>query len=113
MFLLTVVVRYLGKDFVSGDMKVCLLEWFRIIKSQGGISSLSNQVGDYNLYYQTLIAFLTYIEYSPLYLMKLPSIAFDYLLAFWVALIVRDFYKKNILFVTSRILYLFITLLSL
>lgn len=93
--ILTLLVRYIGKDFVSGDMKVCLLEWFGYMKSNGGISSLSNQVGDYNLSYQTLIALLTYIDYNPMYLIKISSVFFDYFLAFWVALIVRDFYKDN------------------
>lgn len=92
---ITLFVRYLGKDFTSGDMKECLLVWFEIIKSKGGLSSLAHQVGDYNLYYQTLIALLSYIDFNPMYLIKLSSVLFDYVLALWVALIIRDYYSES------------------
>lgn len=96
LLLLTVLVRYVGKDFVSGDMKECLLAWFDFIKDNGGFSSLSVQVGDYNFYYQTLIALLTYIDFNPMYLIKLSSVLFDFILAFWVAIIIKDYNKEKI-----------------
>lgn len=95
LFILTIVVRYIGKDFISGDMKECLLVWFDLLKQEGGINGLSHQTGDYNLSYQTLVAFLTYINFNPIYLIKISSVIFDYILAVWVALIINDYYREK------------------
>ena len=46
---LAIVVRYAGRDFVSGDMTWFFLGWFQKIADNGGIHSLKNQVGDYNI----------------------------------------------------------------
>lgn len=46
---LAIAVRYAGRDFVSGDMTWFLLGWFQKIADNGGIHSLKNQVGDYNI----------------------------------------------------------------
>ena len=58
---LAIAVRYAGRDFVSGDMTWFLLGWFQKIADNGGIHSLKNQVGDYNILYQTIVALFTYI----------------------------------------------------
>ena len=56
---LAIVVRYAGRDFVSGDMTWFLLGWFQKIADNGGIHSLKDQVGDYNILYQTIVAIFT------------------------------------------------------
>ena len=40
---LAIVVRYAGRDFVSGDMTWFLLGWFQKIADNGGIHSLKDQ----------------------------------------------------------------------
>ena len=90
LFVFSWVIRLLGLDYQSGDMKSFLIPWYGEIQTNGGIASLSKQVGNYNLLYQTLISFLTYINVNAVYLIKIPSILFDYILAFVVALIVKD-----------------------
>lgn len=78
--LIALVIRYTARDFISDDMQRFLIPWFQIIKSGGGLSALSNQVGDYGLLYQTIIALMTYVEMNPVYLYKLLSVIFDFCL---------------------------------
>lgn len=78
-------LRYLPRDFMSGDMQNFLIPWFQIIRDNGGFESLHKQVGDYGLLYQTIIAVFSYIDLNPVYLYKCFSIIFDYLLACSVA----------------------------
>ena len=78
-------LRYIPRDFVSDDMQRFLLPWFRDIKDGGGFSALSQQVGDYGLLYQTIIAAFSYSDINPIYLYKALSIIFDVLLAGSVA----------------------------
>lgn len=91
---ISLFIRYLGKDFVSGDMKVALLPWFEDVAKNGGIKRLADTLGDYPLSYDTLIALLSYINFKPLYLIKLSSMLFDYILAVLVAIVVKDYYKR-------------------
>lgn len=83
--ILGLMIRVSGRDFLSADMYSCLMPWFEEIKAGGNMHSLSSQVGNYNLLYQTLIALMTYFEGNCIYYYKALSILFDYLLAFYSA----------------------------
>ena len=83
--LLGIFVRYVGRDIISGDMETAFLPWFKVMKDGGGLAALSKQIGDYGLLYQTIIALLTYIDINPLYLYKILSVFFDFLLAVSIA----------------------------
>lgn len=87
--------RYVGFEFISGDMKYCLMVWFDRIKDGGSLASLKSQVGNYNILYQTLIALMTYLKGNSVHLYKLLSIIFDYLLAFGTAKFVCLFYDNK------------------
>ena len=78
-------LRYLPRDFVSDDMQRFLLPWFWDIKANGGFSALNQQVGDYGLLYQTIIAAFSYSNVNSVYLYKAFSVFFDVLLAGSVA----------------------------
>lgn len=80
-----IFIRTIFLESASGDMKGCLIPWFNAIKQNGGLQALSEQTGDYNLLYQTIIALLTYIPANPIHLYKAVSIAFDFALAAVVA----------------------------
>ena len=82
---LGVAVRFIGKSFLSSDMFNYLIPWFETMKEQGGLPGLKEQVGDYNVLYQTFIAVMTYIPLNPMTQYKLLSGIFDYLLAFFAA----------------------------
>lgn len=75
--LLGLLVRFPLRGHLSGDAYYFLLPWYDQIKANG----LSQQVGDYNLLYQALIALMTHLPLKPLYTYKLLSILFDYVLA--------------------------------
>ena len=83
-------VRYIGRDLVSEDMLIAFLPWFSTMKEGGGLASLSRQVGDYGLLYQTIVALLTYIDANPVYLYKTVSVVFDFLLAISIAYFVSN-----------------------
>ena len=86
--LVAVFVRYIGIDYVSTDMSSAFIPWYNVMKARGGIAALSEQVGDYSLLYQTIIALFTYVDINPLYLYKIFPICFDFLLAASVAFFV-------------------------
>ena len=75
---------------MSGDMSACLYPWFESIKAEGGLSALSHQVGDYSLFYQTLISLMTYIPISCVFQYKILSGVFDAAVAVALAVIYRD-----------------------
>lgn len=86
LFLLLVSVielllRYSLRNFVTGDYTIFLQSWFKTIKHMGGVIALKSQVGDYNILYQFAISLLTYIPIRNLYLYKLLSTIFDFLMA--------------------------------
>ncbi len=78
--LLALTARFYGKDFISPDMKNFLQKWFEIMRAGGG-ESLKNQVGDYGLLYQTIIAVMTYFNVKSIYCYKILSSFFDFALA--------------------------------
>ena len=83
-------IRWAGRYFVSEDMTFCLIPWFEQIKSAGGLSALSSQVGDYGLFFQTLISLMTYISLPAVMQYKLLSTVFDVVLALLVGAMYRD-----------------------
>lgn len=102
-------IRYIGKDFVSDDMSRCLIPWFNVFKEAGGLSGLSKQIGNYNLFYQTIIAFISNIDMNCIYLYKIISIVFDYLLALSCAYIVcklldRDWKKDSFFYLVYTVI---------
>ncbi len=84
VLLIGVLVRITGFSFRSGDMYYYLEPWFETIRA-GGFSSLSSRVGNYNLLYQTIIAFMTKIPVKAIYQYKILSLIGDIYLSFSVA----------------------------
>ena len=84
LLLIGVAVRISGFSFRSGDMYYYLEPWFETIR-QGGLSSLSARVGNYNLLYQTIIALMTKIPVKAIYQYKILSLIGDVYLSFSVA----------------------------
>ena len=88
--ILSVIVRLKVFGFESPDMKVFLIPWYNTIYQMGGISALREQVGNYGIPYQTLIALMTYLPIKEVYVYKITSVLFDYLIAVVSALLVRE-----------------------
>lgn len=93
--IVSLMIRYGLRDFESGDMGSFLLPWYHQMEANGGFRALENQVGDYNILYQTIIAFFTYLPIQPIYQYKILSVIFDYLLAVVVGYCVYDKSKEN------------------
>ena len=93
--LIAVYIRVDARRFMSSDSCNCLIPWFYEIRNNGGLKGLGTQVGNYNLLYQTVIAFLTYLpvgndDYYVLYLYKIVSCIFDFCLSLSAARLVCD-----------------------
>lgn len=88
--ILGILIRICIKDFVSQDAQYALLPWYEEIKKAGSIKALSEQVGNYNILYQFLIALMTYLPIKALYAYKILSCIFDFALAAVVAYFVYD-----------------------
>ncbi len=94
--LLSAYVRIVFRSFLSGDMKYFFIPWYSEIKDAGGLmGGLDRQVGDYNLFYQFLIAIMTYLPVKPHYAYKIFSICFDYLLAGIVSVLVYQLSEEE------------------
>lgn len=98
--IISFIIRYLGRSFISADMQYFLLPWWDAIPD---FNSLSKPVGDYNLIYQTIIAFLHYLPFNPISAYKVVSCIFDYILAIGCGLLVIEFKNKNRLFIFSLV----------
>ncbi len=96
--IISIWIRFEGKENISRDMNVFLLPWYEQIKENGGLLSLQYQVGNYNILYQTIIALFTYLDIKPIYIYKLFSIIFDYALAYTIADNLRSLLNRGIVF---------------
>ena len=94
--MLGLLVRLSGLGMVSGDYTQLALPWW-FEEHQGGwrLGRTRQQVGNYNVVYQVIIALLTYLPVDPLYLYKGVSFIFDYLLAIGVGMLVRELTGKG------------------
>lgn len=95
IFSVGTLIRFLLRDMTSLDSENFLVPWFNDIKEAGGFSGLGEQVGDYNILYQTIIALFTYIPLKALYAYKLFSCVFDVLLALMSAYTVFHLSSNN------------------
>lgn len=92
---LGMLIRFGLRNLSNVDVEVCLLPWYKEIRDGGGFRALGQQVGNYNMLYQTLIAILTYLPIEPLYAYKILSIIFDYCLAAAVGKLVYRYSGGN------------------
>lgn len=89
---LALFVRYLGRDFISGDFEDCMLPWYQEIVDAGpGIGALLSYSGDYALPYAFLIWLLSKLPIPFLYSVKMLHTLFDFGLAILTGLIVQQF----------------------
>lgn len=101
--LISLFSRFSFRAYSSEDMSYYLLPWFEQIQQEGGLNALSHQVGDYNIFYQFIIALFTYFPknisvFHPQYLYKYLSIFFDYLLAALAGCMAAQFRRSDKLF---------------
>lgn len=109
--IVALVIRFDSRKFFSGDSSDFLIPWFLQIRNNGGLASLREQIGDYNILYQTIIAFMTYLpgigddQCKIMYCYKALSAVFDFTLAGAVAYTVCDFKNKKMFGNTFALAY--------
>lgn len=77
---LTMLARVSMLDFVTADYQTFLSPWVDLFR-EGGFGMLAENVGDYNLLYQYFLLLVSKSSLHDLYLIKLLTVLFDYLLA--------------------------------
>ncbi len=95
--IINVAIRLSLRGFTNSDLSVPLTNWYNELKSTGGFAGLGHQLNDcsYNLPYLTLIAFFTYLPFSPSDAYKVSSGIFDFVQAFAVAWFVYNIVKDH------------------
>ena len=108
--IIAVCVRIPFFDVKTGDYNSFLSVWFEHIKANGGFLALGKPIpkADYSPAYYYILAFLTYLPFEPVYLIKAVSCLFDIVLAVGATLCVWEI-TKNIK--TSVIAYAVVSLL--
>ena len=96
-------------EFITGDMNNSFLEWMAEISNKGGIKSLGEEIGDYNIIYMIILTLLTYIPLDNVILIKAVSIAFCTFSAsffsFSVSIFSSSFSSSFFWFIGSFLLY--------
>lgn len=79
--LIAIYARYLMIEVRWGDFTLFIDPWFETLKEGGGLAALSQDIGNYNMPYLTILAILTYIDVDPVISVKTVSIIFDFICA--------------------------------
>lgn len=83
--LLALFLRALCLGYETLDYQDFLSVWVQYFRDHGGFAALSESIGNYNVPYLYFLALFSYFKADDLYLIKLLSIVFDFLLA-WGAM---------------------------
>jgi Gpi18-like mannosyltransferase len=93
--LLAMAVRLPWFSFESRDYQGFVAQWYAFIEENGGFSALRFQFANYNVPYLYLLAILTYLPVPVLAGVKMISILFDLLLAFYAYKLVALRYPRG------------------
>jgi Gpi18-like mannosyltransferase len=83
-----VVARVAMFGHESSDYQFFIKDWYDFIATHGGFGALEHDFADYNVPYLYLITLLTYLPIPPLVGIKLISLVFDLVLAYFTYRIV-------------------------
>lgn len=90
------MLRWLNFPFESMDYTYFLSQWYEEVEALGGFPALGHVIGNYTPAYMLLMVLMTYLPLSPLYAIKLVSVAADYLLAVFVGLLIRRISRSDV-----------------
>ncbi|MGV3024208.1 hypothetical protein ACED96_00670 [Clostridium thermobutyricum] len=88
MILISIWIRYIFINFTTDDYTYFLKPWVNYIATHGGLRSLATIPANYNVPYLYILTLIAKAPQYSLYLIKIVSIIFDYILAFAGALII-------------------------
>lgn len=104
---LALALRLSAYSYISSDMEGYLLGWYAQIENLGGMKALKDQVGNYSVIYQTLIALMTYLPIDAVWQYKNLSVLFDFVLAVGTGLTVSVLSDSKIKGCAAYLLVLF------
>lgn len=107
MVIFAIAIRYCLFDFQSGDYGGFISKWYEFIKTNGGYKALSHNFSDYNPPYLYLLALFSYLPVGSLYAVKIISVSFDFIAAFFMFKLVKRKYENETVSVFSFIAVLF------
>lgn len=107
MIIFAIAIRYCLFDFQSGDYGGFIGKWYEFIKTNGGYKALSYNFSDYNLPYLYLLALFSYLPVGSLYAVKIISVSFDFIAAFFVFKLIKKKYENEMVSIFSFIAVLF------
>lgn len=93
--ILACVIRLKLFEFYSGDFLQFLIKWLNYFKNNGHLHGLASYPGDYNAPYMTILALISYLNFSTLFSVKIISVIFDFLLALFSGKLVHELTKEK------------------
>lgn len=93
---LSLFIRILCLDYITLDYTNFLAKWVDFFRLNNGFAALNQSVGNYNVPYLYFLSAFSYINISDLYLIKLLTIFFDLILAYYAMRIVGIFTENRI-----------------
>ncbi len=104
--LLLFVIRGLNLEWRTGDYNDFLHPWVEFYREHGGLAGLGYPLGNYNPPYMYFLAIFSYFPIEPLYPIKMLSLAFEVLLAYYAMGLVTVFTANK----TKRLVAFLLTL---
>ncbi len=92
-----ILLRVLWLNGESGDYKGFLALWVDDIRRLGYFKSLKYSIGNYNVPYMIILTFISLLKCKPLIPIKIISIIFDFICAYYSSKIVYLITKNNTL----------------
>src|ERR1035437_7596686 len=96
LFLFGLILKIIILPVRTGDYIGFLQPWINFINDHGYFSSLKYGFYDYSPSYIYILIIIAKIGLSPLYSVKLVSIFFEYLVAFYIGKIAYQKYKNKL-----------------
>lgn len=96
IILLGMVAKLLLFDYQYIDYGFYLSRWITEIKTNGYLSALKETFYNYTPLYMYVLVLIAKLDLYPLYAIKIVSVAFEYILAFYVGRLAYLYVKKDI-----------------
>ncbi len=94
-FVVSLIIKINLITVETNDYRSFLSKWMTIIRENGGIRAIKENIGDYNTPYLIIMAILSYLPINDLIGIKIISIVFDYVLSTAVFFIILELFKKD------------------
>lgn len=90
------IIKLFLFDYQYIDYGFYLSRWVEYIKLNGCLSALKDPFYNYTPSYMYLLVLIAKLDLYPLYAIKIVSVAFDYILAFFIGRLAYLYWKKDI-----------------